>query len=229
MSEVNQITKNTVSTAWLFKMAWRDSRKNRSRLFLFISSIILGIAALVAVYSFRDNLTRDIDEQAKVLAGADLTLESRKPVDQKMIDSLGVEQSSERNFASMLYFVKTEASRLVQIRALQGNYPYYGNIETTPSLAGKGFRNGRKALVDKTLMLQFNAKVGDSIKVGALKFKIEGVLDKAPNQTGISASVAPIVYIPLQYLKQSLQMKGNFRVILLWSFGSLWQAWGYNL
>ena len=86
MSEENQITQNTISTAWLFKMAWRDSRKNRSRLFLFISSIILGIAALVAVYSFRDKLTRDIDAQAKVLAGADLTLESRKPADQKMID-----------------------------------------------------------------------------------------------------------------------------------------------
>lgn len=212
MPNANPIPKNKVSTAWLFKMAWRDSRKNRSRLFLFISSIILGIAALVAVYSFRDNLTRDIDEQAKVLAGADLTLESRKPADQKMIDSMGVERSSERNFASMLYFVKTEASRLVQVRALQGNYPYYGNIETTPAQAGKDFRNGRKALVDKTLMLQFNAKVGDSIKVGALKFKIEGILDKAPNQTGITASVAPIVYIPLQYLEQTGLTKIGSRI-----------------
>jgi putative ABC transport system permease protein len=212
MSQENNPTKNTVSTAWLFKMAWRDSRKNRSRLFLFISSIILGIAALVAVYSFRDNLTRDIDEQAKILAGADLTLESRKPVDQKMIDSMGVEQSAERNFASMLYFVKTEASRLVQVRALQGNYPYYGNIETTPAQAGKDFKTGRNALVDKTLMLQFNANVGDSIKVGALNFKIEGILDKAPNQTGIAASVAPIVYIPLQYLEQTGLTKIGSRI-----------------
>lgn len=212
MPDVNPTPQNTVSTVWLFKMAWRDSRKNRSRLFLFISSIILGIAALVAVYSFRDNLTRDIDDQAKVLAGADLTLESRKPADQKMIEGMGIEQSSERNFASMLYFVKTEASRLVQVRALQGNYPYYGNIETTPAQAGKDFKTGRKALVDKTLMLQFNAKVGDSIKVGALKFRIEGILDKAPNQTGIAASVAPIVYIPLQYLEQTGLTKIGSRI-----------------
>ena len=41
---------------WLFQMAWRDSRKNRSRLFLFISSIILGIAALVAIYSIAISL-----------------------------------------------------------------------------------------------------------------------------------------------------------------------------
>ena len=47
---------------WLFVMAWRDSRRNRSRLFLFISSIILGIAALVAIYSFEYNLKKDIDD-----------------------------------------------------------------------------------------------------------------------------------------------------------------------
>lgn len=213
MPQENQLLKrSSVSFGWLIKMAWRDSRKNRSRLFLFISSIILGIAALVAVYSFRENLTRDIDDQAKILAGADLTLESRNPADQQMIDTMGVEQSAERNFASMLYFVKTEASRLVQIRALEGNYPYYGSIETTPTKAAKEFKKGRKALVDKTLMLQFNAKVGDSIKVGALKFKIEGILDKAPNQTGISASVAPIVYIPLQYLQQTGLTKIGSRI-----------------
>ncbi len=45
---------------WILLMAWRDSRKNRSRLFLFISSIILGIAALVAMNSFNVNLKKDI-------------------------------------------------------------------------------------------------------------------------------------------------------------------------
>ena len=121
-----------------------------------------------------------------------------------MLDTLGDSKAQERSFASMLYFVKNQHSRLVQIRALQGDYPFYGEIETTPATAGKSFRQGqRTALVDKTLMLQFNAKVGDSIKVGALTFKIEGALDKAPGQTGISSTVAPMVYIPLQYLQQT--------------------------
>ena len=37
--------------SWLLRMAWRDSRRNRGRLLLFVSSIILGIAALVAINS----------------------------------------------------------------------------------------------------------------------------------------------------------------------------------
>lgn len=160
----------------------------------------------MAVYSFRDNLELDIDSQAKSLAGADLTFESRKPAEKafaKLLDTLGDERSAERSFASMVFFIKNQNSRLVQIRALQGNYPFYGEIETKPLEAGRNFQKGRSAIVDQTLMIQYGANVGDSIKVGALNFEIAGALEKAPGQTGITAAVAPIVYIPLQYLEKT--------------------------
>ena len=206
--------KRPLNLPWLFEMAWRDSRKNRSRLLLFISSIIFGIAALVAIYSFGYNLKKDIDNQAATLIGADLTISAnRQPTDtaiKTMLATLGDRRSEERNFASMVYFPKSNGTRLVQVRALQGQFPYYGELETTPAAAGKDFRDGKKALVDQTLMLQFNARVNDSIKVGNVTFLIAGVLNKAPGQTNISAGVAPIVYIPLQYLQQTgLQQKGS--------------------
>ncbi|KIA94101.1 ABC transporter permease [Pedobacter kyungheensis] len=212
---LNTIPKQRIKLSWLLKMAWRDSRKNRSRLLLFISAIVLGIAALVAVYSFKDNLQKDIDAQAKELTGADLVLDSRKGVSNvmnNMLDTLGDERSQEKTFASMIYFLKGGGSRLVQMKALQGKYPYYGSIETTPIAAATNFQSDRNALVDKTLMLQFNAKVGDSVKVGDLNFKILGTLNKAPGQTGISASIAPTVYIPLQYLEKTNLIKTGSRI-----------------
>jgi putative ABC transport system permease protein len=211
-SEFNQ----PISIAWLFKMAWRDSRKNRPRLFLFISSIVLGIAALVAVYSFKDNLQRDIDQQAKELAGADLIVESRQPIEkdrESLLAKMGNNRAEERTFASMIYFIKGQGSRLVQIKALRGKYPFYGTIQTTPIAAAKQFQKGRDALVDQTLMLQFDAKVGDSIKVGALNFAIAGILLKAPGQTAISATVAPSVFIPLNYLEETGLTKIGSRII----------------
>lgn len=205
--------KRKVNTRWLFEMAWRDSRRNRSRLMLFVSSIIFGIAALVAIYSFGFNLRKDVDTQAATLIGADLTISTNKPVDasmQPLIDSLGDRRSQERSFASMILFPKSKGTRLVQVRALQGGFPYYGSLETTPVKAGIDFRKGKEALVDQTLMLQFNAKVGDSIKVGNITFLIAGTLNKAPGQTGISSSIAPIVYIPMQYLvKTGLVERGS--------------------
>ncbi|MET3114565.1 putative ABC transport system permease protein [Pedobacter sp. CG_S7] len=215
MIEDKLLPTRSINISWLFKMAWRDSRRNRSRLLLFISSIILGIAALVAVYSFRDNLQRDIENQAKILTGADLIIDTRKPLSKKaraLLDTLGDEKAAERSFASMIYFVKNEGSRLMQIRALEGNYPFYGAIETTPIKAAISFKDGRKALVDKTVMLQFDAKVGDSIKVGALNFVIAGILNHVPGESGISSTVAPIVYIPLKFLQETGLTKIGSRI-----------------
>ena len=188
--------KRPINFSWLFKMAWRDSRKNRSRLFLFISSIILGIASLVAIYSFGFNLRQDIDRQAAELVGADMVISGNKPISesaQKLIDSLGNQHSQQRSFVSMVLFPKSQGTRLVEVRALQGNFPYYGSIETTPASAAKTFRNNRQVLADRNLMLQFNAKPGDSVRIGKVTFAIAGTLDKAPGQTGLSASVAPVI------------------------------------
>ncbi|HET9279466.1 MAG TPA: ABC transporter permease, partial [Flavitalea sp.] len=204
---------NGLNFPWLVKMAWRDSRRNRSRLFLFVSSIILGIAAMVAIYSLGNNMSAEVDRQAASLLGADLQLGSGKqvsPAIQKMVDSLGDRRSEQRMFPSMIYFLKSNKTRLVQVRALGGEFPYYGVLETVPASAGKSFRNGQAALVDQTMMLQYDAKVGDSIKIGSVSFVIAGTLINAPGQTGLSASVAPPVYIPLQYLEQTgLSQKGS--------------------
>src|SRR4030095_12786549 len=207
------IYKRKLRLRWLLTMAWRDSRRNRSRLFLFVSSIILGIAALVATFSFGYNLQQDIDKQAKTLVGADLQIEGNKspgPRIRSLLDSLGDRRSEERSFASMVYFPKSEGTRLVQVRALKGDYPYYGILETSPARAGRDFRKSQSALVDKTLMLQYDAKVGDSIQVGDLMFRIAGTLTKAPGRTGLSTTVAPPVYIPLEFLDSTgLLQKGS--------------------
>lgn len=206
-------TKRSINLSWLATMAWRDSRRNRARLLLFISSIILGIAALVAIDSLGYNLKNDINKQAASLLGADLEISGNKaltePV-QQIVDSLGGTQSSERSFASMILFPKNGGTRLAQVRALEGSFPFYGNLETAPESAAQTFRKQRQALVDQTLMLQYGAKPGDSIKVGEVTFAIAGTLQKAPGQTGLSASVSPAVYIPMEYLDATgLLQKGS--------------------
>lgn len=194
-------------------MAWRDSRKSKSRLLLFVSSIILGIAALVAIYSFNDNLNTDIDKQAASLIGADLVLSTNKEPSTKMdqyLRRLGDERSTEKRFVSMILFNRSNGSRLIQVRALEGKFPFYGEIKTTPEGASKQLADSNNALVDKTLMLQFGAQEGDSIRLGEHSFIISGILESSPGQTGLSSSIAPIVYIPMSFLDQTgLLQKGS--------------------
>ena len=215
MDSLIKVKQSTYSKGWLWKMAWRDSRRSRSRLALFTSSIILGIAALVSINSFRDNLLNDINEQAKELLGADLRINSTIPIREDVLapfDSALLERSRETYFASMIYFPSTDGTRLVQIRALEGNYPFYGSIETEPSEAADIFRDDRMALVDATLMLQYDVEVGDSVRVGNVAFKIVGELKKVPGQSGISATVAPVVYIPHRYLEKTGLIKKGSRI-----------------
>jgi putative ABC transport system permease protein len=203
------------SHSWLWKMAWRDSRRSRSRLLLFTSSIILGISALVAINAFRNSLFDEINNQAKTLLGADLVIESNKPVSEDLLeylDSLGSEKSKESAFASMIYFPRTDGSRLVQVRALEGNFPYYGEIGSMPQNAAREFQGGKFALVDQTLMLQYNVNVGDIIRVGTEEFEITGKLEKVPGQSGITASVAPVVYIPYRYLETTGLVQRGSRI-----------------
>ncbi|MDB6020916.1 MAG: permease [Pedosphaera sp.] len=191
---------------WTWRMAWRDSRTSRKRLLLFSGSIVIGIAALTAIGSLGSNLERAVEEQAKSLLGADLGLNSRQPFspdEEKLMQELGGEQSRETSFSTMIYFPRNEGTRLVQVRALSGGFPFYGQLETDPPEAAQQFRNGGGALVDETILTQFNAKVGDEIRLGDLTTRIVGKLIKVPGESVALSAIAPRVYIPMSDLSQT--------------------------
>ncbi|GAB5533851.1 MAG: ABC transporter permease [Rubricoccaceae bacterium] len=192
-------------------LAWRDSRGMRSRLVLYVSAMALGVAALVAIRSFGINLQRAVDEQAKEVFGSDLEVRSSSPFGDTRtatLDSVATETASSRvdeaTFPSMARFPQTDRTRLVQVRALDGPYPLYGAVETTPVRGLEAFRAGEGALIDATLMIQMEASVGDSVQVGGETVPIVGRVDAASGQTDIAAIVGPRVYLPLAGLDSTL-------------------------
>ena len=198
-------------------MAWRDSRRSRQRLLLFMSAIVLGIAALVAINSFGDNLARSIDDQARELLGADLTLSWNRPPSPKtakLAKTIGRDRAYEVSFASLVSIPKTGGVRLAQVKGLQGNFPYYGTWEVQPATATRSFQHAtsRIALVDDALLVQLGAQPGDSVKVGNLSFLITGRVTKTPGQAAIAATVAPTVFIPAQFLASTGLMERGSRV-----------------
>ena len=182
----------------IIKTAIRDSRKDRSKLLLFMSSIILGVAALVAINSFNDNLVNDIDNQSKSLLGADMTVGGRKPIPESLIasvDSLGGEKSTEVELFSMSYLPSIGESQFVRLKGYTGNFPYYGNLVTEPASAADTYKSGMYALVDDGMMLQYGLEVGDSIKLGEVTFSIHGRLMTAFGSVDMGSSFAPSVYV----------------------------------
>lgn len=193
---------------FILKMAWRDSRASRKRLLLFSLSIVLGIAALVAIGSFTTNLQTAIDGQAKGLLGADLAVESRTaltPEAQQFLDGLGGEQSREIMFASMVVFPSAGGqTRLISLRALEGGYPFYGEFLTQPSGAAARLAAGEQvAILETGLITQYGLSVGDPIRVGQQTFTIAAALENVPGESAAIAQLSPRVYIPLSRLPET--------------------------
>ncbi len=187
---------------FILKMAWRDSRASRRRLVLFSFSVVLGIAALVAIGSLGSNLERAIDDQAKGLLGADLIITGRNPLNESgraHVAAIATEVASEVSFSSMLAFPSANnLTRLVNVRAVEGNFPFYGDFTAAPTEAALRLRaGGDVVIVEETLLRQFDAKVGDTVKLGHTTFTVIGALQKLPGESSaLVATMAPRALIP---------------------------------
>lgn len=200
---------------WLFKMAWRDGRASHRKLMLFMASIVLGIAAVVAIQSFGETLKDNIALQSKSLMGADFTIDTDNPPNERLlsiIDSLGGADAREISFVSMAAFPEPGATKLVQVRGIKGDFPFYGELETTPPEAGRNYQQQGSALVDVTVMLQLGVKVGDSIKLGDVILPISGALRAVPGSTSIFSSVAPPVVIPHRFIEETGLVQTGSRI-----------------
>ena len=196
------------SLPWMVRMAWRDSRGQRRKLALFTLCIVFGIAALTAIRSFQHNLEVTVERASRSLLGADLRLSSLRQFDndtETFIDSLGGEQTREVSFRSMAFFPKGNQTRLVQIRALDGPFPFYGEMETIPRSAASGFLSSETplAVVEEGLLVQFNLQHGDTMRLGEVTFTIAGALRKVSGEAEIRGLFTPRLYIHRRYLEDT--------------------------
>ncbi|MGK2963006.1 MAG: ABC transporter permease [Gemmatimonadaceae bacterium] len=191
-------------------LTWRESRGARRRLLLYMSAISLGVAALVAIDSFADNVQQSIREQSRALLGGDLSFTSRRPFtpeQQAILDTLARRDNAEyarvATFPSMALIPRSGGTRLVQVRAVSDNFPHYGVITTTPEGKWDDLQSGPNALVDPSLLIALNAQLGDTITLGMGKFVIAATLKDVPGAPGVAEIIGPRVFIPERYLPET--------------------------
>ncbi len=183
---------------WTWRMAWRDSRAQRLRLVIFSLAIVSGLAALVAIHSLKASVQDGIATQAKALLGSDLQVSSRRGFSEEELARLtapATRVARETSFSSMLYFPGADAARLAQVRGIEGGYPFYGKVATTPPDAWARLATEAGLVVEPSLLDQFNAKVGDAVKLGAVELPILGVVNKPAPRSSRFSGFAPEVYV----------------------------------
>jgi putative ABC transport system permease protein len=167
------------------------------------------VAALVAINSFKANVTSAVSDQARNLMGADLQLGSRwgftEDID-AFVDSLvadSTDVSRVLSFSSMALATRSGLTRFVEVQAPSGGYPFYGELITEPPGMWHEFRSSRQALVDPALLVQLDAQVGDTLAIGQARFVIVGTITKIPGDISLRSLFGPRVYIPADYVDET--------------------------
>jgi putative ABC transport system permease protein len=194
------------ASSFPFTLALRESRAPR-RLVLLMASVTAGVAALVAIGSFTRNLQASVRDQARALLGADLALGSATPFSARAESLMGGIVAAARvgkaeplvarvaSFAAMAYVPRTAGARPVQVMAIEGGFPFYGVIETSPPGLWPRLHEPGAVIVDPALLTMFDAHVGDMLSLGDAKLEIRGVVTNYPGDIGIRSALGPRVFL----------------------------------
>src|SRR5690606_11171891 len=184
---------------WL-RFALREMRASARRLGAYMAAITFGVAALVAINSLRAQLVASVEAESRALLGADLRLDSNRPLPDSVIAVLDSAAAAGVPIAYVTTTLSvalsdTGAVRLVQVRAVDGAYPFYGDMTTEPAGMWQRLAEPRIALAERAVLDQLGASVGDSVRLGEAWFDIRGILTDLPPELSFRNAAGPRIYI----------------------------------
>ena len=196
----------------IFKWAWREIRNHRLFVLMFTLNLSLGLVGFLCLDAFKVALDQSLKSNAQVMLSGDIAISARrilssqelKPV-KELLESSSVE-SHLWEFFSMT--AAQGQSRLVQVKAIDENYPLYGelNLRSGKKIEGSTVKEvitEPRAWVYPELLAQLGLQVGDSIKLGEVHFLVSDVIDEDKTQTFRLASLAPRVYVGLGQIQKA--------------------------
>lgn len=205
--------------SFMFKMAWRDARTQWKQLLVFVGSILAGIAALVAILSFRADVLRTVDDQARELLGSDLQIEVTQEFTEPVkvwMDSLETALNGRSiemtEMTSMVLYGPKAAPRLSRVRAVEPSYPLYGTLTTDPAFAVRKFDTLDGAIVEQSYLRELGLSPGDTVQVGVLRLPIIAALLAVPGESDAFSLIGPRIYVPQQLIGKSGLLQRGSRV-----------------
>jgi putative ABC transport system permease protein len=105
--------------------------------------------------------------------------------------------------SSMVLAGPTETVRLLQVRAIEPGYPYYGAVETTPEGRWGAHLEPGRALVDGAVLTQLGLAVGDTLVVGRARLEVAATVDDLPTDVAFQTAIGPRVILSHQTLDEA--------------------------
>ena len=178
-------------------MAWREARAARGRFVFVILAVAAGVGALTGVKGFNESVRHTLLAEARTLMGADLSVRLQvEPTAEELayLDGLrgrGIDYTPVTETVSMASSSGVTQPLLSSIKAADlAEYPYYGQLELDPPVAGL---TDARVAVSRDLLLRLGVDVGDGIRVGAGDFTIAAVSVSEPDRMTTGFTLGPRV------------------------------------
>lgn len=187
----------------ILKLALREIRNHSRFAVLFVTSVMLGLIGLSGIESFKGSVQTNLQKRAKELLGADLEISSRFPLGEQQLENVkrfypDFESKLAVGLFSMTSF--SGVSRLIQIRAQEDGYPYYGQMVLASGKKYPGDAIPLKAneiWVYPEIATQLGAKIGDELPIGDARYRIVDIVTQDIQQSMQMGAIAPRVYMSL--------------------------------
>ncbi len=196
----------------LFILSLKELVANRRFCILFILNLSLGLAGLLALDGFKVALDQKVKGQSKAVLGADFAISARRPIldeESRLVEKLVQQKFQKQEMVETFSMVanKGRRSRLVQIKAVERGFPFYGQIDllnygTVDENAFDTLYNQNGVWIYPELQSQLSLSVGDSLFIGNLTFFVTGII-KSDAASGITTNMAPRIYMSRQAIEQT--------------------------
>jgi len=173
----------------------RNRRSGEQR--ILVAALVIAVAASTAIGFFTDRLGRGMANQSADFLGADLVLESPRPMEADWLDEArtkGLQAIETLEFASVV--VSGDELLLSGVKAVQDGFPLRGEMRTAPApfaadAATQALPRPGEAWVAPRLLTNLGLQVGDEVEVGAHILKITRVITFEPGRVGNPFGIAP--------------------------------------
>jgi putative ABC transport system permease protein len=193
-------------------MTVREMRASWKRLLFFFICLAIGVGSIVAIRSVIQSVRAVFDGEARALITADLIVSSNQPLDETL--SARLEQRLQAARASSVLAVEVatmvrsadparSATRMVELRAVQRGFPFYGALKLTNQPFDYSLLEGFGVLVRPELLAQLALQVGDELRIGTKTFTIRGVIESEPGRRLGAFSLGPRVFVSYDDLRQT--------------------------
>lgn len=217
-----------LSSGALLRATLREFRGSRSRLLFFTLCLALGVAAVVGVSSLVTIMRTGMAGESRNLLAADVRVSARRPLPDEVATFFAKHEHTRADVVEMGAMVSlpddkssdtAAASRLVELKVVDGTYPLYGDLVLDPPQLTADSLGEDAAFVGPELALELGLEIGDELRVGGVSFRVAAFVVDEPDRLDFAMTLGQRVFLGTEGLKRTSLFGSKSRVRYISLFG----------